>query len=365
MQFRVASYNLENMFTRPAAMSEQPDGKGQQAILDHARLNEIVDQPVYSSADKAELLGFNARYHFADLNVPRNTLVLLQKIRSQLFGVRNGELTVVANGRADWTGWFDLRRNDVSWEATFNTARVIAEAQPDILLCVEVEDRPSLKRFHDQVLRAKYDLHYRHIMVIDGNDNRGIDVGILSRFPISGVRSHVDDMYDEQVLFPRDCPEYAIALPNGETLVVCPNHFSSKRGGNTSAVQARRLAQGTQAAAIARRAEAEVSPYVLLGGDLNDTPDSAALAPILSGNWRDIQDHPSYPTDRPGTYGTGNASDKIDYLVMSPALQDHLVSTGIERRGSWHPNTWASFDTVTGKNNEASDHHLIWADFSF
>ena len=41
-----------------------------------------------------------------------------------------------------------------------------------------------------------------------------------------------------------------------------------------------------------------------------------------------------------------------------------LQLTGIERRGSYHPNTWQPFDTVTSKRDEASDHHLVWADFS-
>ena len=30
-------------------------------------------------------------------------------------------------------------------------------------------------------------------MVIDGNDERGIDVGLVTRFPVGTMRSHVDD----------------------------------------------------------------------------------------------------------------------------------------------------------------------------
>lgn len=363
MKLRVASFNLENMFTRPTAMTEDAGPAGLAAVADHARLNDLIAKPDYAPADKAELLAFNEKYHFADGNTPPDTLVTLQKIRAQLFGVRDGVVTVVASGRASWTGWFELRRSDVAWEATNNTARVIAESKADVLLCVEVENRPSLLRFSEQVLRAAYDVHYPHIMVIDGNDTRGIDVGVMSKFPIAGMRSHVDQQLNGKPVFARDCPEYQLDLPNGKTLVVCPNHFSSKRGGNNPAVQARRLAQGTQAAAIVRKAEQDISPYVLLAGDLNDTPDSAALDPLLADGWQDIMSHPSYPNDRPGTYDTGTAANKIDYLILAPALQAALVGTGIERRGSYHPLTWTPFDTVTGKNNEASDHHLIWADF--
>ena len=120
----------------------------------------------------------------------------------------------MANGRADWTGWFELRREDISWKATFNTGRVIAEVNPDILLVVEVENRPTLLRFNHQILGAEFGRKYRHSMVLDGNDLRGIDVGILSRFPIESVRSHVDEPFESvNKTLSRDCPEFDVVLP--------------------------------------------------------------------------------------------------------------------------------------------------------
>lgn len=363
MKVRIAAYNLENLFSRPLAMKEGSGAKGQEAIDDHARLNALIAKELYSEEDKQELLALDRKYRFSATNPPSNALVFLQKIRGQLFSTSGGKPFVKARGAADWTGWFELRRNDVGWKAILNTARVITAVGPDILLCVEVENRPSLQRFNDQVLGAKFRAAYPHAMVIDGNDERGIDVGILSRYPIAGMRSHVDDLLDGRPIFSRDCPEYVVSLPAGASLVLCPNHFKSKRGGNDAAAQARRNAQATRAAQILRTAEQQISPYVLLGGDLNDTPESPTLAPLFSDGWADVQDHPDYPRDRPGTYGSGRATDKIDYLIMSPALRARLQATGLERRGSYHPNTWAPFDTVTGKADEASDHHLIWADF--
>jgi hypothetical protein len=101
---------------------------------------------------------------------------------------------------------------------------------------------------------------------------------------------------------------------------------------------------------------------VVVGGDLNDTPSSPALQPLFSDGWHDVIDHASYPTDRPGTYDTGTASNKIDYLIMSPDLWGCLQQAGIERRGSYHPKTWKPFDTVEKAADEASDHHLVWAE---
>lgn len=363
MKLRIATFNMENLFTRPSAMAEGLGEKGQQAIEDHAALNLIVAKETYSDDDKAVLLKLERRYGFAAANPPANALVLLNRIRGQLYAKSDNRTFVKANGRGDWTGWFELRMKDVKWTATYNTGRVIAAVRPHILICVEVDNRPSAVRFNDQVLKAQFHDEYPHVMVIDGNDTRGIDVGIFSRFPIDGVRSHVDDLNPNGTpTFSRDCPEYVIQLSPRKSIVVIPNHFKSKRGGDTPDMQARRLAQASAASAIAKRA-LRISPYVLVGGDLNDTPDSESMAPLFTEGFADVMVHPSYPKDRPGTFDTGTARNKIDYLIMSPALQKRLRDTGIERRGAYRPRTWEPFDTVKKKADEASDHHLLWAEF--
>jgi endonuclease/exonuclease/phosphatase family metal-dependent hydrolase len=147
-------------------------------------------------------------------------------------------------------------------------------------------------------------------------------------------------------------------------LVLIPNHLKSKRNGDDQATQQRRKAQADKAHAIALGALPR-SPFVLMGGDFNDSPTSPALSSLFSDGFQDVLIHPNYPKDRPGTYETGLPNHKIDYLIMSPQLQTKLRDTGIERRGSYHPRTWEPFDTVTKTSEEASDHHLVWADFDF
>jgi endonuclease/exonuclease/phosphatase family metal-dependent hydrolase len=365
MSLRIATFNVENLFTRPLAMDLDQAQGGQAAIDDHAELNRIISQTVYGAADKARLIALDQVYGFSQLNPPPSALVQLNKVRGQLYSRSHaGVVTVVANGRADWTGWFFLLSNDITWEATFNTGRVIAEVNADIQVCIEVESRPTLLRFNEQVLGAKFSKAYPHVMVLDGNDDRGIDVGIMSRYPIRSIRSHVDDRNGNgERTFSRDCPEYLIELPGGGQLLVMPNHFKSKRGGNSPSMQARRRAQADRAHAIAKDGLA-VTPLVLIAGDLNDTPNAPLFASLWQDGFVDVNSHPSYPTDRPGTFDTGTAANKIDYLIMSPGLRQKLTNTGIERRGSYHPHTWVPFDTVTKTADEASDHHLVWGDYS-
>ena len=361
---KIASFNLENLFTRPAAMNLATDEAGREAIEDHATANAITSKSAYTAADKAALIALSQKYGWHLLNPPKNALVQLKKIRGQLFKKpQSGPLQVVANGRADWIGWFELRSSDVDWKATFNAGRVIDAIRPDILVTIEVENRPTMKRFIEQILQTDFYLDYTHFMVIDGNDDRGIDVGIMSRFPIRTIRSHVGDAdANGKAIFSRDCPEYDIELPGGQTIVVLPNHFKSKRNGDDQESQDRRLAQATRAHEIAKAA-LDRSPHVLIAGDLNDVPASPPLAPLFTEGFQDVSNHAAYPTDRPGTYETGLPTQKIDYLILSSPLWGKLHTTGIERRGSFHPQTWKPFDTVTKTSEEASDHHLIWADF--
>ncbi len=363
MKLRIATFNLQNLFSRPSAMAEDAGAAGQRALDDHGELNRLVALPLYDAAVQARLVELERGYGFADTNPPSNALVRLGSIRGRLYAkARDGKIRVVAKGRADWTGWFELRRSDIRWKATYNAARVVAETAPDILIAIEAEDRATLLRFNEQVLGAQFQRAYPHVMLVDGNDDRGIDVGILSRFPIDALRSHVDDRNPNgERTFSRDCPEYVILLPTGQRLVVVPNHFKSKYGGNDAASRRRRLAQAARAIEIAESALA-ISPLVLLGGDLNDTPRSAELAPLWRSGFKDVQAHASHPKARPGTFGTGSAGSKIDYLIGSPTLFGAMRATGIERRGSYHPRLWKPFDSVSGAGDQASDHHLVWAD---
>lgn len=92
---------------------------------------------------------------------------------------------------------------------------------------------------------------------------------LLCKWATLFTRICIDDRIDAKLVFSRDCPEYVVELPNKELpnkelLVLCPNHFKSKRGSNDVEAQARRSAQASRAAEIVLTAEPQVSKYVLL-----------------------------------------------------------------------------------------------------
>jgi endonuclease/exonuclease/phosphatase family metal-dependent hydrolase len=117
------------------------------------------------------------------------------------------------------------------------------------------------------------------------------------------------------------------------------------------------------------RDEAEVyrdaltrSPYVVVAGDLNDTPDSAPIRLLTATGLRDAMSHPSY-SGRPGTYASGNTlNQKIDHLLLPPARWDRLRAVDVERRGVRAPRSIEPFPTVTSSTTQASDHAALFMD---
>jgi endonuclease/exonuclease/phosphatase family metal-dependent hydrolase len=377
---RIASFNVENLFERARAMNqtewtEEPGtnpsrwSAGREALDLYSKFNAIIAQPVYSEADKTRIIE-----HLKALGLAKSDeskLVILRQNRGHLIRrPRAGGLEVVANGRADWIGWLDLKKEAVDEVATQNTARVLRDVGADVVVVVEAEDRISLCRFNEQVLEGIGGRPYDHIMLIDGNDERGIDVGLLTRSSaaIESVRSHVDDRIGNETIFSRDCPEYFLKLASGERLAVLANHLKSKGFGVPAASNARREAQARRVREIYDGLRREGVEHVLIAGDFNDTPDSVPLAPLLANgsDLKDISDHPNFDDGgRPGTYANGTKGNKIDYLLMSPALFAKVQRGGVFRKGVWggkNGSLWEIYPEMTSATQAASDHAAIWAD---
>ncbi|GAB7035702.1 endonuclease/exonuclease/phosphatase family protein [Streptomyces sp. NPDC021749] len=365
MTLRIATFNTENLFQRPRALALADEAERRTTLEDFATLVALLDHPTYSSEDKQAIAEILDKYDVADSqSKTRPFLVNETRGGAKLFVVRQGgAIDIVADGRAAWVGWAELIRDDIKRETVENTGRVIAEVDPDVLLTVEVEDRLTLQRFNEQVLADLMgNKRYPFNMLIDGNDSRGIDVGLFSRFPIVSIRSHLfDSAPDGRPVFSRDCPEFEIEFKDGKTLWILGNHFKSKGFGNPTDTANKRKAQAERVTQL-YEAALKRSPRVVVAGDLNDSPDSDPLQSLLATSLQDAMSHSSY-AGAPGTFGTGQSlKQKIDYLMFSPELWDQVQAVDVERRGIFAPHTFKSFPTVTSKETEASDHGALYAD---
>jgi exonuclease III len=92
------------------------------------------------------------------------------------------------------------------------------------------------------------------------------------------------------------------------------------------------------------------------------------MMPLLKSNsdLTDIFDHQNFVSDgRPGTYANGAKGNKIDYILLSPALAGRVGRAGVERRGVWggkNGDLFPHFDEITAPVDAASDHAALWAD---
>jgi endonuclease/exonuclease/phosphatase family metal-dependent hydrolase len=369
-KFRVASFNVENLFERAKALNLPDRGKARPVLERHASLNALLDKDPYSANDKIAIL---KELDAAGLKKSDEggKFFRLRQVRRKLLKRPAGKpVEVVASGRSDWVGWVELKTETVNAVAMENTARVIDQVDADILAVVEAENRIALDRFSAFLLDKVGGKPYPHVMVIDGNDDRGIDVGLLTKsgYDVVGIRSHVDDTDAKGEIFSRDCPEYTITTPAGKRVVVLVNHFKSKgysRPGESS--NTKRERQAKRVAKIYKRLISDGEQNVVVVGDLNDTPQSAPLAPLIGQtDLRDISEHPKFTSDgRPGTYANGTKSQKIDYVLLSPALFGRVKGGKVFREGVWggkNGDLFPHFPEITKEVEAASDHAAICAD---
>jgi endonuclease/exonuclease/phosphatase family metal-dependent hydrolase len=248
----------------------------------------------------------------------------------------------------------------------------------DVLAVQEVEHIEVLKQFNQEFLGNLY----QHIALVEGNDQRLIDVGILSKLPIGTIVSHQTAVHPDEPnrrVFSRDLLQVEILHNNGNKLFTIYNthlksHFvSDGEDPVQGAINAnnRRKRQAETISRILSRMERPNSRFVLVG-DMNDSPDSEFLAPMLTVDNQPLVNALESPETRPvkaETPGQGpgpqskawthrfNPSgpefpryELFDHVWVSPSLAGRFSNPTIDRRtkhtgdGSDHDPAWIDID---------------------
>ena len=367
---RLATYNVENLFTRAKALNLDTWGEGRHVLEAYSEINTVLGKPAYDDADRARILALMAKLGI-DKKDDGGPFVTLRQNRGQL--IKRGRMfgaEIVAKGRNDWSGWVEMKTELVNEAATRNTAQVVRDVEADVLAICECEGRAALLQFSGKLLPAVGGSPYAECMLIDGNDTRGIDVGLMTRpgYKVGWMRSHVDDATPAGGrIFSRDCPEFSVWTPSGATLWVLVNHLKSQGYGAHQASDTRRHQQAAQVRLIYERLKSEGATLIAVVGDLNDSPERHPLAPLIHDtDLRDASTHPKFIDDgRPGTYKDGHARDKIDYLLLSPALYERMSQGGIWRKGVWggkNGRLWEIYPEIKEASDAGSDHACLWCD---
>src|SRR5206468_9176492 len=218
-----------------------------------------------------------------------------------------------------------------------------------------------------------------HVVLIEGNDPRLIDIGLLSKLPLGGVTSwqHVPDPLNPgQALFSRDLLQVEILSPSRrERLFTLFNnhlksHFVPFNAPDPEAERKRAddlRERQSQIAASIIAAETRPNSRFLVVGDMNDPPDSPFLEPLAVepklklvfglGQPQETRPGPGDPpppspawTERFKPTGMPPGYTLMDQVWLSPALAAKQTGAFIERRsrvsgdGSDHDPAWVTLD---------------------
>lgn len=242
----------------------------------------------------------------------------------------------------------------------------LREDKPNVLALQEVENKGVLYEFNVLQLGR----YFRDIALVPANDPRSIDVAVASTAPLGQVVSYqfIRDPDTGRKIFSRDLLEVEILHPDNPSqrlFTLFVTHLKSKYVEPTGSQAAQEKARADadklrykQAYMIARIVYGRFrSPddLFMIAGDLNDTPDSATLTPLLQNQYLrlfDVLQLLTDPNDRWTHYWKAkDERSQIDYLLLSPALAQRIVP------GSVH--------VVQNRFVGGSDHRPVYVTLEF
>ena len=163
-----------------------------------------------------------------------------------------------------WRRWTEARyRTKLS-----RLAWVVGRMRPDVLVVEEVENRAVVKALADRV-RADYRWSLPHIAHRDSRDPRGIDVAVLSRYPIRSV-SYAPRLGRRGLLV-------AEIEVDGTRVVVFANHWKSQIGDAEQNIAVRTQEAMEVREEMLRRLRSDPDAVIVSLGDYNEDLDGPAM----------------------------------------------------------------------------------------
>lgn len=241
---------------------------------------------------------------------------------------------------------------------------------PDILGVVEVENINALNLLNERKLK---DLGYKTVVLIEGPDTRGIDPGVISRFPQWDkaqlhIVPYVDDRGrpDKAGARSRGILEVRLLLPDGTKIAYFSGHFPSQS--NPTALR-------KQAVAELNRIKSKLPKDVvaIAGGDFNITHDEDAqygyISKDLAANW--MVSHLVGCKTCKGTEVYKRTWSFLDLLAFDPSLNDSngkaawaldASTIAVPHAAAVHVNKYGEPERFSPPSTGVSDHWPVYAE---
>ncbi|NOK36290.1 endonuclease/exonuclease/phosphatase family protein [Corallococcus exercitus] len=264
------------------------------------------------------------------------------RVRIAAFNVHRLFDTVCDTGSCGGSNYEELPTEAEFAAQVDQLGRAITALEADIVMLEEVETQASLDGLRSRVPQFTYS------RLGETYSAASVDVAVISRFPITEVRSHRSQYIyrpdGSATRFSRDLLEVHLDV-DGAHVIVFAAHFRSKVDDDPG----RRIAEANASRDILLESAKEFpSALVVLGGDLNDVPGSDAINALDQGLLRVAKDRPESATWSYVYSGRGQA---IDHLFLAPG-----------GGGTYVP---GSFRVARdGDGYGGSDHGAVYADFA-
>lgn len=222
-------------------------------------------------------------------------------------------------------------------------AESIERMDADVMTFQELSSKETLEA--DLLSRRDLREKYPYVGFIQGNDKRGINVGVVSKYPFNAVVSHKDEVVpladgSGNTKFSRDLLRVDINADNDPDteLSVYTTHLKSRRPASGGAINSdlQRLSEATAAREII---EKEMKPFPsrmwVVTGDLNDGTEDASVQSMLNpkdGGEKWVDSLASYPKDQRATWpanptDTRFAPVQFDHVIVAESKKDQLISS--------------------------------------
>ena len=249
-------------------------------------------------------------------------------------------------------GDYEAQPSQVAYnERAAQIAAAIDAINADVVILEEIEMQQGLDDINART-KSPYPIHE---LGETGTSKGTVDVGILARGSLQNVYHHYNEPMSTadgtSTHFARDFLELRIKI-GGRSVIIFGAHFKSKNSDDA----ARRLAEAKTAAKILRQVALQnTQSLVVMGGDLNDTPDSEPVSALIN----------DANLLRTAADCTGSSCATYYYSGQYQAIDHLLVSK--DTQGLYVAHTTTSFRGGTGSNLgfAGSDHAALSATFTF